>query len=77
MKEPKKYPCEDAFLKNPVVSANDATGYAVVIPQNDSEACALSNLLGGVPLQSHKDCNTESELTGKPSPKKSKNRSKK
>lgn len=64
MKKNKKYMCEDAFLTNPVASANDATGYAVTVPQNDTEAKELSDMQGGVPLSSHKDSHTRGELIG-------------
>lgn len=54
-KRSKKYPCEDAFLTNPVASQTDRTGYAVVVPQTDSEAEAISDMFEKVPLTSHKE----------------------
>ena len=30
----KKYPCENAFLTNPVASANDVTGYVQRLPKS-------------------------------------------
>ena len=36
---------EDAFLVNPVVSANDRTGYASSLPLSDEEARNYSELL--------------------------------
>ena len=51
----KKYPCEDAFLTNPVASQTDRTGFAVVVPQTDFEAEAVSDMFENIPLTSHKD----------------------
>lgn len=54
-KKQKKYPCEDAFLTNPVASQTDRTGFAVVVPQTDAEAEAVSDMFDGIPLTSHKE----------------------
>ena len=54
-KKPKKYPCEEAFLTNPVASNTDRTGFAVVVPQNDFEAESVSDMFENIPLTSHKE----------------------
>lgn len=41
---PKKHPSEYAFLKNPVASNQDATGYVPPIPQDEFEADSYSDL---------------------------------
>ena len=41
---PQKHPSEYAFLKNPVASNQDATGYVPPIPQDDFEAESYSDL---------------------------------
>ena len=41
---PSKYPCEDMFLRGSVASANDCTGIAVTIPQNEEEAESLMDI---------------------------------
>lgn len=33
-----KYPCENAFMTNPVASVNDATGYVPTLPDESYEA---------------------------------------
>ena len=45
----KKYPCEDAFLTNPIASVNDRTGYGIKIPMSDQEADSLSDMFEDVP----------------------------
>lgn len=50
----KKYPCEDAFLTNPVASTTDRTGFAVTIPATTEQAKEISDMFGNIPLTSHK-----------------------
>ena len=36
---------EDAFLKTPVASSNDCTGYAVTVPVSETEAESYESIL--------------------------------
>lgn len=64
----KKYPCEDAFLTNPVASANDRTGYVRQVPLNVSEAESLSQMFEDIPVTvSRKVRRATREYYGKPS----------
>lgn len=45
----REHPAKDAFLTNPVASAQDRTGYGVTLPLDEEEADSLSDLFEQVP----------------------------
>ena len=47
----KPHPAGDAFLTNPVASANEFTGYGIKIPFSDEEADSLSDMFRDVPTE--------------------------
>ena len=49
-----KYPCENAFLTNPVASVNDVTGYVQRMPDN-SDAAENYATLFDVPVSGDED----------------------
>ena len=50
-KEKNQHPCANAFLTNPVASANEFTGYGIKLPLSDEEADSLSEMLEDVPCE--------------------------
>ena len=50
----KKYPCENAFMTNPVASVNDVTGYVQKMPDN-SDAAENYSMLFDVPVSGAED----------------------
>ena len=50
-KKSKKHPSEDAFLTNPIASANEYTGYGFNMPMSEDEADSLSEMFEDVPIR--------------------------
>lgn len=50
-KNQKKHPSADAFLTNPVASANEFTGYGAKLPLSEDEADSLSDMFEDVPTE--------------------------
>ena len=50
-KSNKKHPSEDAFLTNPIASANEYTGYGINMPMSEDEADSLSEMFDDVPIR--------------------------
>ena len=46
-----KHPAEDAFLTNPIASANEYTGYGINMPMSEDEADNLSEMFDDVPIR--------------------------
>lgn len=44
-KEPRKHPSENAFIRNPIASNQDATGFVPSIPQDNCEANAYRDIV--------------------------------
>ncbi len=54
----KKYPCENAFMTNPIASSNDCTGFTVVIPDDASEADGYNDIYHVPVTSSERDKNS-------------------
>lgn len=59
-KKEKKYPCEDAFLTNPIASNQDTTGFVPTVPLDEDEAMAYKDIRH-VPVTHCKNIKEESK----------------
>ena len=50
-KRSKKHPSGDAFLTNPIASANEYTGYGINMPLTEDEADSISEMFDDVPIR--------------------------
>ena len=68
----REHPAKDAFLTNPVASAQDRTGYGVKLPLDEEEADSLSDLFEQVPTSPSRLGRSRTRHFGKDTPTKKK-----
>ena len=68
----REHPAKDAFLTNPVASAQDRTGYGTRLPLDEDEADNLSDLFELVPTAPSRLAKSRIRRFGKDTPPKKK-----
>ena len=61
-KAKKTHSSADAFLTNPVASANEFTGYGARLPLSDEEADSLSEMFEDVPCEESRMDNSAKDI---------------